>query len=324
MFQLETVNRIPVRIGGRYVHTRLPHPYMDHRLVPHGLNGLDGFFDSGFGKVLKTFGSGVVQTMTAGMYDPRKNRFYVPFTGGQVRNWMQGFTNATTLGLVNTDKFFNSNTMRTVANVGAGIEAATVAYVGGSYLYDKFGRAVPTTTTAAPPPSGITQGLYPPTSSPSVTAPVQAVTSSSTLSTIGGGALKVLEAGAKILPAAMAGAAGGGGGMIQPQPQAPGGGEIPLMAPVPVDNLYAQTGGMYPPSAGGMLISPTGTMMPVTYGGGGGGGGFMTPAGTEFPVDPETAAMLAQQQQLQQRPQTMTWVIVGSGALILGYFLLRK
>lgn len=87
--------------------------------------GLGDFMDT-----LKNFGKGALSVVSAGMYDLNKNRFYVPFSGGQVRNFMQGMTNFSTLGLVNTDKFFNSQTMRTVGNIGAGIEAATVAAIG--------------------------------------------------------------------------------------------------------------------------------------------------------------------------------------------------
>ena len=87
--------------------------------------GLGDFLDT-----LKNFGKGALSVVSAGMYDLNKNRFYVPFSGGQVRNFMQGVTNFSTLGLVNTDKFFNSQTMRTIGNVGAGIEAATVAAIG--------------------------------------------------------------------------------------------------------------------------------------------------------------------------------------------------
>ncbi len=111
--------------------------------APLSGDGLGDFLD-----ILKNFGSGTVKLLTAGIYDPNKNRFYVPFSGGQVRNAMQGFTNFSTLGLVNTDKFFNSNTMRTVGNIGAGIEAAAVATIGAGALTGTMGFGASGATTA--------------------------------------------------------------------------------------------------------------------------------------------------------------------------------
>ena len=112
----------------------------------HQING------DGLGGILDTFknlGKGVVSVLTGGMYDISKNRFYVPFSGGQARNLMQGFTNTTTLGLVNTDKFFNSQTMRTIGNVAAGVEAAAVATVGASALMGSGAGAGATGATGA-------------------------------------------------------------------------------------------------------------------------------------------------------------------------------
>lgn len=102
------------------------------------ING-DGL--GGIGDIFKRIGQGALSIATLGMYDLNKNRFYAPFSGGQVRNYMKGFSNVTTMGLVNSDKFFDSRTMRTVGNIGAGIEAAAVAVVGGHALMGAMGSA---------------------------------------------------------------------------------------------------------------------------------------------------------------------------------------
>ena len=115
--------------------------------------GLGDFMDT-----LKNFGKGVLSITTGGIYDLNKNRFYVPFSGGQVRNFMQGMTNFSTLGLVNTDKFFNSQTMRTVGNIGAGIQAAAVAAIGASALTGGFSGAAGTVATQGGAVTGATSG----------------------------------------------------------------------------------------------------------------------------------------------------------------------
>ena len=122
--------------------------------LPSARNQVNGEGLGDFLDTLKNFGKGVLSITTGGIYDLNKNRFYVPFSGGQVRNFMQGMTNFSTLGLVNTDKFFNSKTMRTVGNIGAGIEAAAVAAVGASALTGGFSGAAATQAGAVTGGSG--------------------------------------------------------------------------------------------------------------------------------------------------------------------------
>lgn len=144
---------MPMRVNRRVVqHGRTLYlPSQRHQINGDGLGGvLDTF---------KNLGKGVVSVLTAGMYDISKNRFYVPFSGGQARNLMQGFTNTTTLGLVNTDKFFNSQTMRTVGNVAAGVEAAAVAVVGGSALMNAAGASGATGATGVTGATGATSSV---------------------------------------------------------------------------------------------------------------------------------------------------------------------
>lgn len=113
--------------------------------LPSSRNQVNGDGLGGITDILKNFGTGALSMATAGMYDASKNRFYVPFSGGQVRNWMKGMTNFSTLGLVNTDKFFNSQSMRTVGNIGAGVEAAVVATLGVGALTGTMGFGASTT-----------------------------------------------------------------------------------------------------------------------------------------------------------------------------------
>ena len=145
------------------MYATIQHPRVTgRRMIQHGRTlylpsarnqvngeGLGDFLDT-----LKNFGKGVLSITTGGIYDLNKNRFYVPFSGGQVRNFMQGMTNFSTLGLVNTDKFFNSQSMRTVGNIGAGIEAAAVAAVGASALTGGFSGAAATQAGAVTGGSG--------------------------------------------------------------------------------------------------------------------------------------------------------------------------
>lgn len=126
----QVIHRRRPSING--LHGRQRHPRslsLPSQRVPLDGHGLGDFLD-----IVKNLGKGVTSVLTGGIYDLSKNRFYVPFTGGQVRNLLQGFTNTTSLGLVNTDKFFNTQTMRTIGNIGAGIEAAAVAAIGGAAL----------------------------------------------------------------------------------------------------------------------------------------------------------------------------------------------
>lgn len=159
----------------RVVHRRVNHGRrinngrslaLPSQRVPLEGHGLGDFLD-----VLKNFGSGTVKMLTAGMYDPNKNRFYVPFTGGQVRNAMQGFTNFSTLGLVNTDKFFNSQTMRTIGNVGAGIEAAAVAALGVGAMTGTMGFGASTAQSAGAAATSAAPGSAVPASTSLLSSP---------------------------------------------------------------------------------------------------------------------------------------------------------
>lgn len=94
--------------------------------------GLGFFKKLRIGKFFKNIGISAIRVGTLGAYDPKKNRFFAPFSSGSVRNLAKGLTGASTMGLVNADKFFDSRTMRTVGTVvgavGAGV--ATVATAG--------------------------------------------------------------------------------------------------------------------------------------------------------------------------------------------------
>jgi hypothetical protein len=84
-----------------------------------GLSGIN------FGKIFKNFGVSLGRIASAGLWDPSKNRFYVPFSSGHMRTLAKGWVGGGTLGLVNSDKFFDTRTMRTIGTV-AGAVAATV------------------------------------------------------------------------------------------------------------------------------------------------------------------------------------------------------
>jgi len=124
-----------------------------------GLNGLgevDGFWKD-VGKTFKTFGLSTIRVATAGMYDPSKNRFLVPFTGAQVRNATSGAIGVTTGGIVgsggivNTDRFMNSKTGKVLGNVGAAVQAAVVGGAAMNYFSTPpSGAASPSLTQTAP------------------------------------------------------------------------------------------------------------------------------------------------------------------------------
>lgn len=149
-----TVSEPRQRVAGPRVTGRQVVRHGRTLYLPSARNQVNGEGLGDFMDTLKNFGKGVLSITTGGIYDLNKNRFYVPFSGGQVRNFMQGMTNFSTLGLVNTDKFFNSQTMRTVGNIGAGIEAAAVAAVGASALTGGFSGAAATQAGAVTGGSG--------------------------------------------------------------------------------------------------------------------------------------------------------------------------
>lgn len=85
---------------------------------------------SGFGSFFKKLGVGLGRTFSGGLWDPSKNRFFVPFSSGHMRTLGKGMTAVATGGLVNADKFFDSRTMRTIGTVvgaGAGVVVGAVA-----------------------------------------------------------------------------------------------------------------------------------------------------------------------------------------------------
>lgn len=324
MFQIEGHNRVIVmhRSG------RLMRP--SDRIMPNdGLGGVDGFLD-----VLKNFGSGIVKFASAGLYDPSKNRFYVPFSSGQMRNYAQGFVNTSTFGLVKTDKFFNSQTMKTIGAVAGGVAAAATAYAGGSYLMSKFGSGASNIATGSTGTNlatsavkqvggSVLKNVGPQSSAapnPSLT-PSAPTPSTSSMFTFDN-ATKALDLGTKVIGAV----AGGGQQQVQPQYGSQG----------PVIMIGAQDPGMYPVlGQGGM---PTGLPMydpymsggvspyvgggggGMTFAGGGGGGGPIGPPGSEY-------AGMDQQQMMPMEEEgmsTTTKAIVVGGSVLVLYYLLKK
>lgn len=324
MFQIEGHNRVVImhRSG------RLMRP--SDRIMPNdGLGGVDGFLD-----VLKNFGSGVVKFATAGLYDPNKNRFYVPFSSGQMRNWAQGFVNTNTLGLVKTDKFFNSQTMKTVGTVAGAVAAAGAAYAGGSYLAGKIGtsaimssggnifkgaeianKVVGTVSSGRSAPEISTQ-----TPNPSLTpaAPTPSTSSMFTFDNVA----KALDLGTKVI-----GAVAGGG--QQQQVPAQYGSQGPVVV------VGGQDPGMYPVlGQGGMPVGlpaydpyMTGGAVPYTGGGGGGmmyagggGGGPIGPPGSEYAGMDQSQMMPMEEEGMSTTTKAL---VVGGGVLVL-YYLLKK
>lgn len=324
MFQIEGHNRVIVmhRSG------RLMRP--SDRIMPDdGLGGVDGFLD-----VLKNFGSGIVKFASAGLYDPSKNRFYVPFSSGQMRNYAQGFVNTSTFGLVKTDKFFNSQTMKTIGTVAGGIAAAGAAYGAGSMLMSKFGSGASNIATSSTGTNlatsavkqvggSVLKNVGPQSSAapnPSLT-PSAPTPSTSSMFTFDN-ATKALDLGTKVIGAV----AGGGQQQVQPQYGSQG----------PVIMIGAQDPGMYPVlGQGGM---PTGLPMydpymsggvspyvgggggGMMFAGGGGGGGPIGPPGSEY-------AGMDQQQMMPMEEEgmsTTTKAIVVGGSVLVLYYLLKK
>lgn len=106
------------RRGLNYYYS-LPRPISVNQYnytVNEGLSGIGSFF--------KKIGTSLGRVFSAGLWDPSKNRFFVPFSSGHVRTFGKGFTTLSTGGLVNADKFFDSRTMRTIGTVVGATGAA--------------------------------------------------------------------------------------------------------------------------------------------------------------------------------------------------------
>lgn len=311
MFSIEEKN--PVVIYHR--SGRLMRP-SDHMINGHGLGEVDGILD-----VMKNLGSGIVKMATAGMYDPQKNRFYVPFSSGQMRNWAQGITNTYTLGLVKTDKFFNSNTMKTIGTIAGGIAAAGTAYAVGGMAMSKFGGAGSSNVIAAPP--GTTPVTLPSTSLLSTATKAVSTATKSLFSNVSMPSLdtvgKVLDIGSKTM-----GALTGGGGAPQQQQQQGGmpsqvvmvgGGGDPNLLPggIPVGSTGLPmsydpyTSYATPFGSGGGVVAPGGGGMMMMTGGGGGFG----PPGSEFVQDQANQEVIA-----STGADIPTWLIVGGGVVV--------
>lgn len=81
---------------------------------------------SGIGSFFKKIGVGLGRVFSGGLWDPGKNRFYVPFSSGHMRTFGKGLTTTLTGGFVNADKFFDTRTMRTIGTV-TGVATGVVA-----------------------------------------------------------------------------------------------------------------------------------------------------------------------------------------------------
>lgn len=326
MFQLDTTNP---RVIYRRPTGRLMRP-SDRAISGHGLGDLgelDGFLDT-----LKNFGSGVVKFATAGLYDPSKNRFYVPFSSGQMRNWAQGVTNTTTLGLVKTDKFFNSQTAKTIGTIAGGVAAAGAAAVVGRALYTTYGPS------ASPPSnvSAVDAGGLLKTGASATTKVVQTTTTAAKAATSTSSMLpsldtvsKVVDVGAKVI-----GTMGGGGGAVAPQYAGGGGGTNVIIGAQPVVDpamaaMYQPAvytpGAVYPNATGGMfpqdLMMASGPGMVAMPGGGGGFG----PPGSEFGgmdvIAPDGTVIQSGGEGMGMGTKVI--IAVGAGA-VLYYVFMRK
>jgi len=303
MFQLDTSNP---KVIYRRPAGRLYRP-SDHVIDVRGLGELDGFLDT-----LKNFGSGIVKYATAGIYDPSKNRFYVPFSSGQMRNWAQGAVNTATLGLVKTDKFFNSQTMRTVGTVTGAVAAAGAAAVGGSMLISKFGGGSMSSLFGGAAKAG--------TSSTTTTTQTAVSTVSATKSMLPSldTVLKTVELGSKVM-----GAVGG-----SPQQQQMG----PMM-PMPMDQgigpvivqqqpgLYPQYSGPYIPEYANMGAG-FGPVVPMTVAHSGGGG--FGPPGSEFTEMQQQEESSMQDGSDSSMSTGGKVVLAIAGGAIVYYIFLRK
>ena len=296
----------------------------DHTINGYGLGELDGFLD-----VLKNFGSGIVKMATAGIYDPSKNRFYVPFSSGQMRNWAQGVTNTSTLGLVRTDKFFNSQTAKTIGTIAGGVAAAGVAAAVGRAAYTTYGpggtaplsifQSAKTVASSTAQAAQVAQKI----------APTVAQTTEKVASTTG--SLFNLDTAAKTLDVASKLAQVTGQVMAPAPPQQMGYGYGSPMMPPP--GMYVDPNLMLPPGMspvpipgqpGVMAMDPYAQM----FGGGGqpqmvmtgGGGGGFGPPGSEFVMDPATGQMVPADGSSSMMP---TILLVGGGVLLL-YVILQK
>lgn len=301
MFQLDTAR--PTIIYQRPTG-RLMRP-SDRMIRVNGLGEVDGFMD-----VLKNFGSGIVKMTTFGMYDPNKNRFYVPFSSGQMRTWMQGVTNTTTLGLVKTDKFFGSQTMRTIGTVAGAAAAGAVAYYGGSALMSKYGGSTPMA------PGAVGSPVYgPPVPVAASSSLFSSMPSLSTVKTT----MDVLNMGSKVIGGASGGPqlppAGSSGAPIiimtgdNPQPQIG-----PQLGPMPQPQYsygYDPSMGMMMPAGGGVMMTP----------GGGGGGGGIGPPGSEYAGMQDSSGQMISQ---EEGMGTGTKVALVAGVGVLAYFMFAK
>jgi len=306
MFQLDTTNRAIIY---RRPTGRLMRP-SDRMMRVNGLGEVDGILDT-----LKNFGSGIVKFTTAGLYDPSKNRFFVPFSSGQMRNWAQGATNTATLGLVKTDKFFGSQTMRTIGTVAGAAAAGATAYFGGQALSNYFNSGSSAAAVGAPGAPG-SSVFGPPT--PSTLSTMSTSSLIPSLGTVKTG-LEVLSLGSRVM---------GGGGAQLPSPGSSGAPVIIMNQPGQVDmglgpvQPQQSYGYGYDPSmantgfmpAGGGVYSGGGS------GGGGGGGGPLGPPGSEFQG--------MQQQEMTEGPSegmsmAMKLAMVG-GVGLIAYMLFVK
>jgi hypothetical protein len=99
-----------------------------HYSDAEGLSGFKFKFKAPkIGSFAKKLGVGFGRVFSGGLWDPSKNRFFVPFSSGHMRTLGKGITTVSTGGLVNADKFFDSRTMRTIGTV---VGASTGVVVG--------------------------------------------------------------------------------------------------------------------------------------------------------------------------------------------------
>lgn len=276
------------------------------RMIPiHGLGEVDGFMDT-----LKNLGTGIVRTATFGIYDPAKGRFYVPFSSGNVRNFLTGSVSVTTMGLVKSDKFFNTKAAKTagtvIGAVGAVVGAGALAYYGGGALMKQFGSTapgVPGSPTFGPPTPTVQQ--------------IGSTTKSflPSLDTV----TKTLDITQRLAPIAMRGGGGlpppmGGGQpsvVVINQPS----GELPMGTSYVPNQAY---GYGYDPSMNYSGLMPPGGG--VMYSGGGGGIG---PPGSEYAG--EQPMVMNEQGVLEPAGMPMaTKVALVAGVGIVGYLLFAK